>query len=223
MSAALDVVIAGERLRLRPGRALEWPAERTLFIADPHFGKAAAFRMAGIAAPDGTARDLARLDALLEGTVAHRLVVLGDFLHARSGVTPSTVEALAAWRSRRPELEIILVRGNHDRSAGDPPASLGIRCVAEPWPLGPFLACHEPRTVAAAHVLAGHVHPGAVLRERNGAGLRVACFVVGERMTLLPAFGGFTGSKEWPARRGERRFAVSDDRVIELGGASARS
>jgi metallophosphoesterase superfamily enzyme len=39
----------------------------------------------------------------------------------------------------------VLVRGNHDSRAGDPPASLGIRVVDEPFAVGPFAACHHPQ------------------------------------------------------------------------------
>ena len=37
-----------------------------------------------------------------------------------------------------------LIRGNHDKRAGDPPASLNIRVVPEPLLLGPFALQHEP-------------------------------------------------------------------------------
>ena len=38
----------------------------------------------------------------------------------------------ARWRALRAELEIMLVRGNHDRHAGDPPDDLRINCVNAP-------------------------------------------------------------------------------------------
>ena len=50
MKHPLPTTMAGESVELWPQRALFWPAGGTLFIADPHFGKAAAFRNFGIAA-----------------------------------------------------------------------------------------------------------------------------------------------------------------------------
>ncbi|CAN5366364.1 hypothetical protein BH10PSE17_BH10PSE17_35830 [soil metagenome] len=47
---------AGERLELLPERAIWWPGERTLLIADVHFGKGAAFRALGVPVPRGTTR-----------------------------------------------------------------------------------------------------------------------------------------------------------------------
>src|SRR4051812_32421559 len=168
-----------------------WPACRTLFIADPHFGKSAAFRHFGIAAPDETESDLVRLDAILCDTSAEKLVVLGDFFHARAGRSKSMLETFFAWRQKRSALEIIVVRGNHDRSAGDPPRDWDIQCVTDGWKSGPFICCHKPREAAAGHVFCGHIHPAFSLRERSGTGLRAPCFVVGTKRTIFPAFGSF--------------------------------
>ena len=94
-----DVEVCGERLVLRPDRSLFWPRTRTLVVADPHFGKAEAFRAAGVPVPGGTESPLARLAAALEETVAGRLVVLGDFWHSRDGRTDRVADELAAWRA----------------------------------------------------------------------------------------------------------------------------
>lgn len=222
MSQPLVLTLAGETVGLWPERALAWPAQGTLFIADPHFGKSASFRALGIAAPDGTPADLARLDVVLAASGAKRLVVLGDFFHARSGISPATMNALAEWRARRTGLEILLVRGNHDRGAGDPPSEWGIACVDEPFPQAPFVARHTPAGDPAGHVLAGHVHPGLQLRDRNGAGLRAPCFVVRPGLMLLPAFGGFTGLEMVAAHAGTRRFAVTPEVVVEVPGPKNR-
>ncbi len=191
---ALGIQIAGEQVLLWPDRALAWPAGRTLFIADPHFGKAAAFRHLGVAAPDPTATDLDRLDALLAANEdPRRLVILGDFLHARAGRTRAILETFGAWRARRHALEVILVRGNHDQDSGDPPAEWRIHTVGEPWQLAPFACRHSPRHDPKCHTLAGHVHPGLSLSDSNGARLRAPCFVIHRDLTILPAFGTFTG------------------------------
>ena len=39
------VAVAGETLLLLPERAAFWPREKTLLIADPHWGKAGGFLM----------------------------------------------------------------------------------------------------------------------------------------------------------------------------------
>ena len=83
MQQRLQHRIAGENVLLYADRALHWPAGRTLFVADVHLGKTAAFRAGGVALPGGaTAANLARLSALVDATRCEALVVLGDLFHA---------------------------------------------------------------------------------------------------------------------------------------------
>ena len=128
------VCLAGEEVLLLAERALFWPRTATLVAADLHWGKAATFRASGIPIPAGsTSDDLARLDAALLRTETRRLIVLGDLFHARAGrVAAATLSALRRWRALRSALEITLVRGNHDRHAGDPPSDLRINCFDAP-------------------------------------------------------------------------------------------
>ncbi len=217
----LDVELAGVAARLLARRALWWPAESTLFVADVHLGKAETFRTLGVPVPAGpTAATLRRLGALVDDCGAHRLVVLGDLLHARAAQAGATVDALRAWRHERPALHCVLVRGNHDDRAGDPPAGLGIDVVDAPSPLGPFALCHEPAGDAAAdpggYRLAGHLHPAVRLHGRAGDSARLPCFAVGAREAVLPAFGDFTGA--WTVSRADAPtlYAIAGDRVFEV-------
>ena len=186
--------LAGERVELLASRALLWPSQSTLFVADVHLGKAAAFRAGGVPVPRGaTQADLERLSGLVASTGARRLVVLGDFLHAAAGRVPALDRSFLEWRCRHDGLEILLVRGNHDAHAGDPPRAWGIGVVAEPHALAPFLACHRPCTPTSGFALCGHVHPGVWISGEARESARLPCFVLGERTALLPAFGSFTG------------------------------
>lgn len=210
--------VAGETLRLLPERAVFWPSACALVVADVHWGKAAAFRSAGIPIPGGaTRRDLERLDAALARTAARRLLVLGDLFHARAGrVAGRTLAELRGWRSARPALEIQLVRGNHDRHAGDPPADLRINCLDAPAHLPPFVLRHEPHPEGAGYTLAGHLHPGIVLAGRGLFRERLPCFVVGERMAVLPAFGSFTGLGVVTPDESVRVYVVAEGEVVPV-------
>ena len=208
------IQLAGEAVLLLGDRALFWPGGGTLFIADPHFGKSAGMRFAGIAAPEVIEGELDRLSQLLQSTGAGRLVVLGDFFHGRMGRTPSVMTALEVWRSKQvPDIEIVLIRGNHDLSAGDPPAELRIQCVNEPWTIGPFLGCHEPAFYEHGFALAGHWHPGVRLDDRNGASLKCPVFVAGPGICILPAFGTYTGLEIVRRRPGHRYYLVGEETV----------
>ncbi|MET0964524.1 MAG: ligase-associated DNA damage response endonuclease PdeM [Noviherbaspirillum sp.] len=215
-SGALEIAIAGQRLLLLPQRALFWPARRLLVIADIHFGKAASFRAGGIPVPRGTTTEnLRALDALIDAWQPAQILFLGDFLHARHAHAAATMAVIAAWRERRAGLELTLVRGNHDRHAGDPPAALGMAVVDEPWPIGPILFAHHPEPHPDGYVLAGHVHPVYRLASRGDA-LRLPCFLFGAATGMLPSFGAFTGGHPVAPAPGDRLFVAAGDRVLEI-------
>lgn len=205
--------LAGEQVALLAERALWWPARRTLVVADVHLGKGATFRAAGIPIPRGsTADDLARLDRALARTDATSLIILGDLFHARVGrEAPGTLAQVGGWRTRWPELDVLLVRGNHDVGAGDPPTELGVRCVDEPWDVPPFRLQHHPTPAGSAYVLAGHVHPAVRL---GGLRERLPAFVFGARVGLLPAFGSFTGGGGVEREPDDRIYVIADDEVL---------
>ena len=224
-TGALAITLpGGTTLWLLPQRAVWWPAARTAFVADVHFGKAATFRRAGQPVPHGTTADnLARLDAVLAVTGAQHLVFLGDFLHARSGAADALWSQLLPWRERHAAVRMTLVRGNHDLHAGDPPAALDIALVNEPWrPVQDIdlLACHHPQAVEGGTVLAGHWHPTATLRGLARDSVKAPCFALNPGLLVLPAFGAFTGGSTQPVPRDARRFAVVADRVAELASLS---
>jgi DNA ligase-associated metallophosphoesterase len=202
------------------GKAVWWPAQRTLLVADAHVGKAVSFRRLGVPVPEATtAGTLAQLDALLAAHAAQRVVFLGDLLHSRRSHARETLAAFARWRELRPELELVLVRGNHDDRAGDPPCEWGVDCVDEPYTLpgatGVAL-CHHPDPVDGRYVLAGHLHPCTTVG-RGFERLRLPCFHFGAQVGVLPAFGTFTGMHPIAAQPGDRVFVVADNAVHEIG------
>jgi DNA ligase-associated metallophosphoesterase len=207
--------VAGEQVHLLPEAALYWPRKSTLAIADPHFGKAAAFRARGVPVPEATTGDnLARLDSALARTGARRLVVLGDFLHARHGRSASLMARLDDWRAHNAGLAILLVRGNHDDRAGDPPEEWRIECRDEPVVCSPFVWRHEPASSNEGYVLAGHVHPAVHLSGAGGLSATLRCFYFGKHYGLLPAFGDFTGAALVRPRSGDQVFVLVDGRVL---------
>ena len=216
MRPYLSIQLAGAELWLLADKAIYYPAERALLIADAHFGKAAAYRKLGQPVPHGTTDgNLQRLDALLAAYDCDHLVFLGDFLHAPESHAASTLTALQAWRERHASLAITIIRGNHDKRAGDPPPQLGITVIPEPLLLGPFALQHEPDPHATHHVLAGHIHPTYRLFGRGRQRLRLPCFYVMHDISVLPAFGAFTGGMNIARREGSRVYVVGDGAVWE--------
>lgn len=212
----LAVELAGEQLLLHPERALLWPAQRMLVIADVHFGKDDAFRRAGIALPEGAAgTDVARLADLVDAHAVSRLVVLGDFFHARPHPDDTFFAEFAAFRDSRPTLAIDVVVGNHDRHGGH---ALGEVATwhGDGLAVGPFELRHEPDAVPGRYVLAGHVHPVLVIGAFGGDRARLPVFWLRPDVGVLPAFGSLTGGARIVPRPGDRTYAAAGRRVVEV-------
>ena len=217
MADSLPVEIAGEQIILYADRAAFWPAGFSLLVADVHFGKDAAFRAESRPVPEASSRrDLERLAALVSRTKCERLILLGDFIHAAGSWSGAVFESFADWRRAHESLEIVLVRGNHDDRAGDPPPDWRVECFDEPLAMGPFLWRHYPDEVEGGYVVGGHIHPGYRLRGRGGQSLRLPCFVLGERRMIMPAFGGFTGLAEVGRVARDRFVLVAGDELVEV-------
>ena len=212
------VRLEGEELWLLADKAVYWPALQCLMIADAHFGKASAYRSLGQPVPQGTTTEnLQRLDRLLSALPCAQVIFLGDFLHGPGSHASGTLGALRSWRALNPDLPMTLIRGNHDKRAGDPPEDLRIEVVTEPLLMGPFALQHEPDAHPSHHVLAGHVHPVYRLRGKGRQSLRLPCFVVGARVSLLPAFGAFTGGHRVEQDNDRRIYVIGDHDVWPVG------
>jgi DNA ligase-associated metallophosphoesterase len=202
----------GHRLELLAQRALWDPAQGLLLLADVHLGKAESFQAQGVPLPsDG---DAANLNRLLELAHRHRpreVLVLGDLIHSRLGLTGELRAKLAAL----PELlgcPLQLVGGNHERG------SWIEGLAAQPSQRrGPLWLSHEPERPPEAGLLnvCGHLHPVALLG--GGADrLRLPCFALDAAgaQLQLPAFGGLTGGHPCPPQL--RRWVIAEGAVLEL-------
>jgi DNA ligase-associated metallophosphoesterase len=211
------LAVGDQTLTLLPEKAALLAGSRTLLVADVHIGKAASFRRLGVPVPPGTTSEtLARLGALVARWQPRRIVFLGDLLHSSAAFAPATSAALAAWRRAYAGLELVLVRGNHDSRAGDPPAALNIAQADEPFIVDGLALCHHPQPRPEGYVLAGHLHPCVGLSGRAGDRMRLPCFHFTEGVGVLPAFGAFTGMHPIAARPGDRVFAVADAQVLDV-------
>lgn len=204
-------------LELLAKRAAFLPATSSLLIADLHLGKAQSFRRHAVPVPSGTtAAALIRIDKLLAQCAAREIIILGDFVHDAQALESDALERFIAWRARRPQLAIHLVRGNHDRHMGELSRRGNMEIHHQTLNRLDIVMRHEAETLAGeSFVIAGHLHP--VVRLAGAVDhVRLPCFWLRRQLLVLPAFGEFTGG--WPVRRAlsERIFATDGERVHEL-------
>jgi DNA ligase-associated metallophosphoesterase len=212
-----SLTIANETLHLLPERALFWPRTKTLFIADPHFGKDATFRAHAIPLPQGTTHaELDRLTQAIDRTGAQKLIILGDLLHAAKGREPAVLNAVTTWREQQAELSIYLVRGNHDRHAGDPPIEWRMALADGPTPGPHWVLNHEPLTPEEGYALVGHLHPAVQLTGKGRQSLKLPCFWFGAKCGVLPAFSAFVDHGTIRPRRGDQIFVMAENQVLPV-------
>ncbi|MEB3333084.1 MAG: ligase-associated DNA damage response endonuclease PdeM [Synechococcaceae cyanobacterium] len=181
----------GQRFALLGERAFWDPGQRLLLVADLHLGKAETFQAHGIPLPsDG---DADTLNALLN--LAHRLrpasvLVLGDLIHGRLGLTTELREKLHAL----PALlgcPLRLIGGNHEHGSH----LEGL--IQEPaQAAGPLWLSHAPDPRAGLLNVCGHLHPAVVVGDTADR-LRLPCFAFDRQQNrlVLPAFGRLTGGQ----------------------------
>ena len=219
---ALTIELAGEQLIVDAQRALVWPAEATMFLADLHLGKSDIFRRAGIPIPEGsTTADLDRIELLVQRYRLKRVVLLGDFLHGRSFPKAAYSESFAAWRRTRPDLEFTVIAGNHDRFDAFRSVNWNVTWQREGVPIGPFICRHHPEPSREGFVLAGHVHPVMFLYGSARERLRVPVLWIRDGHAVLPSFGSFTGGAEVSPSESESVYGFAAERVWKVSGKLA--
>lgn len=142
-AGAVPLNVAGTQLWLRPDGTVWWPEQATLFAADLHLGKGAAFRAQGQPVPAGRSTEtLAHLEAAAQACGAAQVLLLGDLWHHASGLSDALHDQLGAFASRWPTT---LVLGNHDLPLAQRALQgLPITACNAPLALGPLRALHEP-------------------------------------------------------------------------------
>jgi DNA ligase-associated metallophosphoesterase len=214
---------------LLPGRAAFLPKTSTVVCSDIHLGKAATFRHAGMAIPEGSAQhDLQRLTGIVQTCGARRLLITGDLFHARSGCTQQVLDEFSAFCEQvrqSHDTRIVLVLGNHEQSLGKKfrPHEIGINRCEEEIIEPPFRFIHDHQSHFDAQpdsfTIAGHVHPTVTIKGTSGDRLTCRCFVTTGTTLTLPAFGSFTGGHKIRPSDGTRVWLAQIDGVMPLATA----
>lgn len=205
---------AGHELALGQGRALYWPAERALLVADLHLEKASWFAARGQMLPPYDSRDtLERLADAVKVTGARRVITLGDNFHDDAGAFRLDAHCTGMLEALTRSLDWVWITGNHDEAL---PKGFGGTIMPE-LELGGVTLRHEARAGETAPELSGHFHPKLRVNVRNRHIARPCAVLAhgssGAERAILPAFGALTGGLD--AAAPEIRAALAPARAIE--------
>lgn len=206
---------------MSPDRSLFWEEEHTLIISDLHLGKSGHFRKAGIAIPQKLyVNDLQRLMASLYFYKADRLIIVGDFTHSHHN---KEMDLFSRWRKDFSQLQIDLVKGNHDILDESWYSDNSI--ILHPWQLeiGQFCFRHEDKRFhkpyensKAIYTFSGHVHPAYRLKGKGKQALKFPCYYFKRDCCILPAFSHFTGGYLVDPEPGESVFAIVQQEIMKM-------
>ncbi len=216
---------AGEEFRLTTSRALYWPRQEALLVADLHLEKASSFAQHGQMLPPYDSRaTLERIADTMRETGARRIITLGDNFHDGDGTQRLEPYAAGMLEAMTRAFDWIWITGNHDeemhRAFGG--------TLADEIELGGLILRHMARRGEQRPELSGHFHPKMRVKVRQRHISR-PCAVVSncdhaaDRM-ILPAFGSLTGGMDAsdPAILDALQPANTIDAVLPASGRLAR-
>jgi metallophosphoesterase superfamily enzyme len=188
--------------------ALWLAAERTLVIADLHWGYVASHRARGNLLPWwGDDEIEQRLNQLVHDYTPVEMIWLGDVVHAAEG------SARAETFLRTAQVRITTIAGNHDRRwrhAGEKTATRG-RYFFHHGDAAPVLPpdCIE---------ITGHHHPAIGWADGAGTRVKLPALVASRRRLILPAFSPWAAGTPWTvSTEGEETlWAISPTRIFAL-------
>lgn len=226
---------AGEEFALTSGRALYWPRERALLVADLHLEKASFYARHGQPLPPYDSREtLERLALALRETGARRVFTLGDNFHDSAGPERLDPHAAGMLAALTRATDWVWITGNHDEGIEGTAMEAGVGgTLAEELEIAGMVLRHRAKAGEPRPELSGHYHPRLQITVRDRA-IRRPCAVLGrgadgaegkpaDRM-ILPAFGALTAgmSAADPAILAALQPARAIEAVLPLKGRLAR-
>lgn len=171
-------------------RVVFWEEEQALLISDLHLGKSTHFRQNGIPISTEVAKcDLFRLGETITHFNPQKVIIIGDFFHARENDELNLFKAFQAnfnisWQ---------LIKGNHDILNASVYRYLNFDISHNSYSCKSICLIHEPQVIENHFAISGHIHPGVLLKTNQKQKLKLPCYLVSEQQLILPAFSKFTG------------------------------
>ncbi len=214
----MNITILNENFILTPEKALFWPAQSLIAVADLHLGREATFQKRGLWLPSGTEQtDMATLELLVQKYSAKHIVFLGDLIHSKTGAVQDVFARIIQLQENS-GARLYPVGGNHDRHLAKIWNSYFTdNSMQDDFRFDQFIFTHEPPSKKLKDVFywCGHLHPRVVL-DGGGESIRLPTFIVESRIGILPAFSSLAAGHTFVRKVGRRRYACLPDKVIDV-------
>lgn len=214
------LTLKDQTLWLSPERCIFWEEEKALILSDLHFGKTGHFRKSGIGVPQNLFKeDLQRLFSQIQFFKPDQLLIVGDMFHSHSN---KEVDMFLKWRNDLPNLQLRLIRGNHDILAKKFYAEAKIEVTKQKLSIANFCFTHdinetcEEESDNTNFTFSGHVHPGIYMNGIGKQSLRFPCFYFTKEYAILPAFSHFTGLYKITPKKTDKVFVLVENKVVKL-------
>ena len=145
---------------------------------------------------------------------------MGDLFHSRANKEHLLFEK---WRKDLAQLEVLLVKGNHDVLPADWYTQMNINVFTNnPLRINPFAFTHDyleiekyPRH-ADDYFITGHLHPGVFIKGTSRQSLTFPCFYFAEQFAVLPAYSKFSGLALIEKKKNNKVFAIVNNELLEI-------
>jgi uncharacterized protein len=177
------------------------------------------FRKAGIAVPVNLpVDDLQILTDQINCFSPKTIIFVGDLFHSKAN---NEHEKFINWRNTFSQVDMHLVKGNHDILKSDDYALMNLHIHSAYLTIQDFCFIHDvldKKEDETKFIFSGHIHPGIRIKGTGKQSLTFPCFYFGQNFGILPAFGKFTGLATVQPKPSDLIFAIVNQNVIQVHG-----
>ena len=180
--------------------ALYIEKEKTLVIADPHFGYEESLNKRGVLIPRFQFKDfINRLDNSIKNVEVKKIVITGDLKHEFGTILKQEWRDILEFFDYFKDKEIIIVKGNHDVLLDPIIKKRNVKLVKY-YKIKNIIILHgdsiptDKDFLESKTIIIGHEHPAISFKERLNE--KFKCFLIGEwkdkKLIVLPSINMLT-------------------------------
>ncbi|MEP2026042.1 MAG: ligase-associated DNA damage response endonuclease PdeM [Reichenbachiella sp.] len=205
--------IQNQTFYLLPEKVIFWEEQKALILSDLHIGKASHFRKAGVPISSHIhVNEFFVLDAIIEEFNPDKILFVGDLFHSDHN---QEWDLFYNWSHHYDDLEMILIKGNHDILPDSLYRNSRLR-VVDLLQIDNIEFTHERNELSEYYNISGHIHPSVSMVGSGKQSLKLPCYLFREDHAFLPAFGHFTGMAKIKPSKKDNIFVVAENEIIHV-------